>query len=223
MEQSTPPPGERVHPGVLVGVSVWRVLIIVLALVGISQVLGGFRQLEYLSQLASLVTAAVYLTLLVYPFAVGLRRHEPRTPWLRGATVVMMLLVSITFMTMLNADLSQTASLFEHLLTPLVVLVDWIAVGNSQANVRWWFPFSWISFPVAYLLFYLAYVGNGQPLYYFLDPYRGDFVSIVIVFLAGVVAGGFVVYGLGKLHGVIRNAVSPGVATERASNLRRTT
>jgi hypothetical protein len=56
---------------------------------------------------------------------------------------------------------------------------------------------------VAYLLFYIAYVGGGDPIYPFLDPSAGDFVGIVFAFLAGVLAFGFVVLGIGKMRGSI--------------------
>ncbi|EHR62831.1 hypothetical protein [Saccharomonospora cyanea] len=78
--------------------------------------------------------------LLLYPAFTGGRRHEPNSPWLRGATAVLLLLVPGTFLTLMGGDLSETGSLFEHLPTPLVVLVDWIAVGRGQAAVMWWHP-----------------------------------------------------------------------------------
>ncbi|WP_277681667.1 hypothetical protein [Saccharomonospora azurea] len=42
-----------------------------------------------LSQQASLFTAIVYTGLLLYPAFAGGRRHEPRSPWWRGATAVL--------------------------------------------------------------------------------------------------------------------------------------
>ncbi|MBC6456626.1 hypothetical protein [Actinomadura sp. HBU206391] len=188
----------------LILLSLWRLLIVAFALVGISTVPGGgFGQLQYLSQFASLVAAIVYVALLVYPLFTRGRRHEPRTPWLRGATTVLLALVSVAFLTMLSGDLSDTSSLFEHLLTPLVVLIDWIAVGSDQRNVRWWFPITWLAMPLAYLVFYVAYVGDGLPLYPFLDPNDADFAGIVLAFLTGVLAFGYVLYGIGKLRAAV--------------------
>jgi hypothetical protein len=141
----------------------------------------------------------------------GGRRHEPVTPWLRGALVVLLGLVSVTYLTMLGGDLGQGYSLFEHLLTPLIVLADWLFVGRDQANARWWYPFTWLAFPLAYLLFYIAYVGGGEPLYEFLNPSAGDFVGVVFGFLAAVLAFGFVVFGLGRLKtSIATGAHRPG-------------
>jgi cytochrome bd-type quinol oxidase subunit 2 len=194
----------RVAPGVLFGVTMWRLLIVVFAIVGFGLAMRdatGSDALAALSQQASLVTAICYGFLLLFPVFTGGRRHEPDTPWLRGALTVLLSLVSITFLTMLGGDLSQTWSLFEHVLTPAVVLLDWLVVGRDQRNARWWYPISWLAFPLAYLLFYVAYVGNGPPIYPFLDPAASDFLGVVFEFLGGVLVFGFVVYGLGKLHG----------------------
>jgi cytochrome bd-type quinol oxidase subunit 2 len=201
-----PVPQRPVSPGVLFGVSVWRLVIVVFAITGFSLAMAssdGSGALAALSQQASLVTAICYAGLLIYPAFTGGQRHEPNTPWLRGALVVLLALVSITFLTMLGGGLNDTWSLFEHLLTPLAVLIDWLVVGTAQRNARWWFPFTWLAFPVAYLLFYIAYVGGGDPIYPFLDPSAGDFVGIVFAFLAGVLAFGFVVLGIGKMRGSI--------------------
>jgi cytochrome bd-type quinol oxidase subunit 2 len=193
----------RVAPGVLFGVTVWRLLIVVFAIVGFSLAMrdaAGSDALAALSQQASLLAAIGYGFLLVFPVLSGGRRHEPDTPWLRGALTVLLSLVSLTFLTMLGGDLSRPWSLFEHVLTPALVALDWLLVGRDQRNARWWYPVSWLAFPLAYLLFYIAYVGNGPPIYPFLDPSASDFLGVVFEFLGGVLVFGFVVYGLGKLH-----------------------
>jgi cytochrome bd-type quinol oxidase subunit 2 len=194
----------RVTPGVLFGVTMWRLLIVLFAIIGFSlavQDAEGSDALAALSQQASLLTAICYGFLLLFPVFTGGRRHEPDSPWLRGALTVLLSLVSITFLTMLGGDFSQPWSLFEHLLTPSVVALDWLFVGRDQRNARWWYPLSWLAFPLAYLLFYIAYVGSGEPLYPFLDPGASDFLGVVFEFLGGVLVFGFVVYGFGKLHG----------------------
>jgi cytochrome bd-type quinol oxidase subunit 2 len=188
---------------VLFGVTMWRLLIVLFAITGFSLAMQdseGSDALAALSQQASLLTAICYGFLLLFPMFTGGRRHEPDTPWLRGAVTVLLSLVSITFLTMLGGDVSQPWSLFEHVLTPSVVALDWLAVGRDQRNARWWYPLSWLAFPLAYLLFYIAYVGSGPPIYPFLDPSASDFLGIVFEFLGGVLVFGFVVYGLGKLH-----------------------
>ncbi len=79
---------------------------------------------------------------------------------------MLLLLVSVTFLTLMGGDLSGTWSLFEHPLTPLVVLVDWIAVGRNQAAVAWWHPITWVGPPLAYLVYLLAAVLFAEYLLY---------------------------------------------------------
>ena len=195
----------------LIGVSVWRALIVTFALVGFTSVPngGGFggtariSNIAYLTQQGSFLTVLVYFGLLIYPVFTRGRAHEPRTPWLRGALAVVMALICITYMTMLGGSLSDTADQFEHLLTPIVVLLDWIVVGRAPAAARWWFPLTWLVLPLAYLGFYIGYVGDGPPLYPFLRPDSAHFWIVVLGFLVGVLGIGYLMYGLAKLRGAL--------------------
>src|SRR5882724_9176106 len=102
----------RVAPGVLFGVTVWRLVIVVFAIVGFSlamQDASGSDALAALSQQASLLTAICYGFLLLFPmFTGGQRATQPRR-----VRLVLLSLVSLTFLTMLGGDFSQTWSLFE--------------------------------------------------------------------------------------------------------------
>ncbi|HEY4017202.1 MAG TPA: hypothetical protein VGM75_00860 [Pseudonocardiaceae bacterium] len=201
---------------VLIGVSLWRALIVTFALVGFTSVPngGGFggtgriTNFAYLTQQGSFLTALVYFCLLVYPLCTAGRQHEPRAPWLRGAVTVVMTLICVTYMTMLGGSLSDTADQFEHLLTPIVVIVDWIAVGRAPAAAHWWFPLTWLVLPLAYLVFYIDYVGDGRPLYPFLRPGSERFLVVVLGFLLGVLGIGYLMYGIGKLRGACRGTLT---------------
>ncbi|WP_070196554.1 hypothetical protein [Streptomyces oceani] len=168
---------------------------------------------EALSQLASLLTGVVYLGLLCYPLLTGGRRAEPASSWLRGALAVLLILVSVTFLTMMEGDLSETWSLYEHAITPLVVLLDWTFVGRGQTRAAWWHPLTWTLPPLAYLVYYvsqdLTFYGS------FLDPESDDFAMTVAGFLVGVVVTGYALYAVGKLRGQIlspepQSATPPG-------------
>jgi hypothetical protein len=170
---------------------------------------GGTAQISniaYLTQQGSFLTVLVYSGLLIYPIFTGGREHEPRAPWLRGALTVVMTLICITYMTMLGGSLSDTADQFEHLLTPIVVVIDWIVVGRAPASARWWFPLTWLVFPLAYLAFYIVYVGDGPPLYPFLRPGSERFLIVVLGFLLGVLGIGYLMYGIAKLRGATESA-----------------
>lgn len=205
------PPRAGPAPAVLAGVSLWRLLIVASALTGFLLAVGGSGSFAGafagLSQQASLLTAVVYLGLLCYPVLAGLRRHEPRSPWLRGAVAVLLSLVGGTFLTLMGGSLDEGWSLFEHLITPLLVLVDWIAVGRNQMNCRWWHPPTWLVFPLAYLVYYnLAAVGIYDfPLEFGDTGFAGSLAG----FLAAVLAAGYLLYGIGRIRALAVPPATP--------------
>jgi hypothetical protein len=187
---------------VLLGVSVWRLLIVASAVTGFALAAGeagGFGDaLPGLSQQASLLTAIVYFGLLCYPACTGFRRHEPHSPWLRGAMAVLLLLVGGTFLTLMGGSLDEGWSLFEHLVTPLLVLADWIVVGRNQVNCRWWHPLTWLVFPLAYLVYYNV---AAIDIYDFpLGFGDSEFAGYLFGFVAAVIAAGYLLYGIGRIR-----------------------
>lgn len=195
----------RVHPGVLLGVTAWRLLIIAFALIGFFAALEDLgNPWPGLSLQASLFTAIVYGVLVLWPlFTLG-RSHEPSSSWLRGGTAVLLLLVMIVYMTFMEGDVDETWSLFEHVLTPLIVTIDWIAVGKGASRVKWWHPLTWITIPLAYLVYYIA---DDLNMYGgMLRPDDDEFAMMASGLLGLTVVLGFVLYGIGKL----RKAASSG-------------
>ncbi len=197
------PPTPPVRTGVLVAVSLWRLAIVGCALYGFSDATGWSANFEGLSQQAGLGTAIVYIGLLGYPAFAGGRRHEPRSPWLRGATTVLLLLVAGTFFGIMGGDADYLP--FEHIHTPLIVLVDWLFVGRNQAAAKWWHPLTWIAFPLAYLGYFLA-GGIHEYLYPFLDPDGDEFAAMIGGLLVAVIAVGYLLYGFGKLKGAVHGS-----------------
>lgn len=198
----------RVRPAVLVAVSAWRLAIVGCAFVGFGEAARlSVSNAAYLTQQASLVTGVAYLGLLFYPVVTGGRRHEPDSGWLRGAVLVLLILVSGTYATLLAGTYHDLSGLLEHLVTPLLVAVDWLVVGRNQGATRWWHPVTWLGFPLAYLVFYLGYHATyGEALYHFLDPDSPSFVVMVPAFLISLLIVGYLVYGVAKLRRLI---VSP--------------
>jgi len=186
------------HPAALIGISLWRLAIVVCALTGFWLALGGdWTSMAYLTLQSNLLTGLVYLVLLAYPL-VAAGRYEPVRRWVRGALAVLMTLVSVTYLTLLSGDLSQPRDLLCHLITPLLVGLDWL-VGESQSRTPWWYPPTWLALPIGYLVFYVV---NGQRLYGFLDP-RDPGVVLIAGFLVALLAVGYALYGLGKLRALI--------------------
>jgi phosphoglycerol transferase MdoB-like AlkP superfamily enzyme len=188
----------RVSPGVLLGVTIWRLAIAASAFIGFGAALSALsKPMPALSQQASLLVGVVYTGLLIYPLFTGGRRHEPRSPWWRGAMTVLMLLVCVTFLAVMGGDLDDTWSLFEHLITPMLVLIDFLAVGRNQAAVKWWHPITWLTFPLAYLIYFVA---ADLKLYgSFLNPGKSSFPGTVVAFICALLALGYLLYGFGKM------------------------
>ncbi|AOS62234.1 Pr6Pr family membrane protein [Actinoalloteichus hymeniacidonis] len=199
-----PPP----HPGILFGVSLWRLVIVISAFSGFWLYYDGHApNLTFLTQQGNLFTSIVYLVLLVYPMFTAGRRHEPNSPWIRGATTVLMILVGGTYLTMMSGSLEEPRDLLSHGITPLLVLIDWLFVGRNQQRSKWWHALTWPVFPLAYIVYYVA---AGLDNYRFLDPEDSGFFGTILGFLLGLVAIGYVLYGSAKLKGAISRGMSGG-------------
>ncbi|GAB3444076.1 Pr6Pr family membrane protein [Actinophytocola sediminis] len=206
-QQYPPQPPPPVNPAVLVGVSLWRLVIIGSALYGFSEATGWTENLDALSQQASLFTGVVYIGLLLYPAFTGGRRHEPVSPWLRGATTVLLLLVSGAFFGLLGGGFDDQP--FEHAVTPLLVLLDWLFVGRNQVAAKWWHPLTWLGFPLAYFVYFLG-AEVYQYLYPFLDPDNEEFPLVVGGLIVALIVVGYLLVGVAKLRGVVGRPDQPG-------------
>jgi hypothetical protein len=149
---------------------VWRLLIAASAGAGVAL---AAREYDVwwtaLSQLANLAVALCFL---------GLAIREPHSPWIRGSLTTTMLLVSLAYLPMANGNLAEPWSVLEHMVTPALVLVDFVLVGDNRHRVRWWHPLTWLAAPAAYLFWYVA--GDLQ-VYAVLDPGRpGAFAGQVL-------------------------------------------
>ncbi|WP_209314681.1 hypothetical protein [Streptomyces bohaiensis] len=205
------PPGARAL-AVFTG---WRLAVAACAFIGYTDVAVRFGDpllaLEDLSHLASFVTGVLYLGLAAYPFVTGRVRLEPPSPWARGAAAVALLLVGVVWHTLmggLETGYLTTSALFTHLVTPLVVLVDWLFVGRNQRRARWWFPLTWTVPLLAYLAFMIA---AGVDSYSdFLDPAADGFAVTLSAFVAAVVVAGYGLLGAARLTRPVRAAVPDG-------------
>ena len=168
----------------------WRLLIAACGFFGFGMAMATLHDpWPALSQQASLVAGVVY---------VGLAWHGAGrlATWLRGATTVLLLLVCVTYLTVIDGDLDTASSLFEHLVTPLLALADWVFVTRGR-TMRWWYPLTWVAFPLAYLVYFV--VADVQLYHSFLNPSASDFAPTVLAFLIAVVGCGYVLYVLARM------------------------
>ncbi len=141
---------------------------------------------EGLSQQASLATALVYFALA----GVGLVRPHTSWSWLRGGLATLLVLVAVGFQLLLSGDLGSRDSLLEHLVTPVLVVVDYLVVGRD-AGRRWW-PASWLVLPAGYLVYAIS---SDVTRYDALDPNAPDRLGLLGVLLVAL-AIGYLLWGL---------------------------
>jgi hypothetical protein len=176
---------------VLLSTMLWRLAISGLALHYAQTGREETMSSESLSYLSNLGVAAGFFVLAAYPVAVGGRRHEPRTAWLRGALTIMMLLVGLVF----TVGMGESPD-GPHAVIPALVTIDWLLVGRNQFRTRWWEPFTWIAFPLAYLLYHQS---NDIPLYE--DILGEDQIGTMVpVLLAGCFVLGYLLHGAALLR-----------------------
>jgi hypothetical protein len=126
----------------------------------------------------------------------GLAFREPHSPWLRGSLTTTMVLVSLAYVPMQNGNLWDPYSILEHMVTPALVVLDFVLVGDNQHRIRWWHPLTWLLPPAAYLLWY---VGGDLGVYAALDAAQPSAFAQRIGLLVLLVLGtGYALHELGS-------------------------
>ena len=189
--------GEHIGATGLAGLTLWRLLVAGSALLGV-----WLAALQYdiwwtaLSQLSSLAVGVSYVGLAAYPFLRRGHDHEPTSPWLRGALATLMLLVSLTYLVMPAVNLTDPFSVVEHLVTPALVVADFLLVGGNQSAVKWWHPATWLLPPLAYVFYYVL---GDLRVYVALDASRpGPFTVRLLMLLGLVLCLSLLVYAAGR-------------------------
>ena len=183
---------------------VLRVAIIVavlaaLALVETQTRSGALWRLVTFTYQANVLAAAYYAWTLASPRA-------DAYAGLRGAVVLYVVVAGVIWNLFL-VDLSMgytPANVLLHIVVPALVLIDWIAIGHSQAQLRWWLPLAWMSYPAAYLglaIEVLNNLGRRGP-YYFLDPGSigaAAVTSNIVILAFGILTLGYLLSGVGRV------------------------
>lgn len=139
------------------------------------------------AQLASLAAGLAYFVLAL----VSIVRAGTEWAWVRGALAAALVLVGGAHVALTGADTSHGYALLEHLVVPVLVAADYVAVGGNPGR-RWW-PLTWWVLPLAYLVYY---VSDDLVLYDFLDPYSPGYRRTVLEFLLASTAIGYALWAL---------------------------
>jgi hypothetical protein len=154
---------------------------------------------QALSQLASLGAGLVYFVLAL----VSIARAGTEWAWLRGALATTLVLVGGSYFALIGGDASHGYSLLEHVVVPVLVTLDYVALGSNPGR-RWW-PLTWLLLPLAYLVYY---VSDDLLLYDFLDPYSPGYHQTVLEFLVATAVIGYAVWGLRRARVAARSSRS---------------
>ncbi len=148
----------------------------------------------------NLLAAAYFLWAVARPAA------AQRLPGLRGAIVLYVVVAGVIwnlYLTEMSMGYS-VQNIMLHILSPILVGLDWLLIGRSQSRVTWWHPLAWLSYPLLYLVAILVYLNSerGRFLYYFLDvdqigvPGLARNVALLAILFAAL---GYLVLGVGRL------------------------
>ncbi|WP_236554297.1 hypothetical protein [Nocardioides sp. AX2bis] len=144
-----------------------------------------------LSQLANLAVAGTYAALAVLAAA----GRDTGRSWLPGALAATMCLVALAYLPQQNGNLLTAWSLLEHVVTPVLVVLDYV-LGRRRAAARWWHPLTWTIAPLAYLAWY---VSADLAVYDALDPGRPLVMTGQVVVLGAVLVGcGYALVATGR-------------------------
>ena len=183
----------------IVRVAIVVAVLAALALVETQTRSGALWRLITFTYQANVLAAAYYAWTLASPRA-------DAYAGLRGAVVLYVVVAGVIWNLFL-VDLSMgytPANVLLHIVVPALVLIDWIAIGHSQGQVRWWLPLAWLSYPAAYLglaIEVLNNLGRRAP-YYFLDPGSIGATAVasnVVILAFGILTLGYLLSGVGRV------------------------
>lgn len=190
----------------LAAVSAWRLVIATSAGVPALYYFEQISDLRYLTQTSNIAVALHFAYAALHPlFTRG--RPEPRRAGVRGAVVMTMVLMALVYNLYMHGPLDPWQVLFAHLVTPLLVVVDWLFVGRNQSRLSWWHPLAWLAFPIAYLAYVLIYgatvvdpPGARYPYGSMLDPASRLFPMVIGGCLVAAIVVGYLMVGTGRLR-----------------------
>lgn len=204
---------KRPNPFLVILTALWRLGIAITAFAGWWLYGHDPAELPFLTQSGNLLVAIVYLGLvLYYPIASFATGREPGKGKTRGAMTLLLMVVGCTFVGVMGGDTSEPKDLLTHVVTPVLVFIDWCFVGRSQNRARWWHPFLWIIIPAFWLIGYTVtggyeWVRGDDPLYGFLDPGDDSYGFVVLGLVVASIAGAYLLYGIAKIKNLLSKAI----------------
>lgn len=189
---ATAAPSERQTVRILLRVAIIVAVLAALVLVESQSRSGVLWRLITFTYQANVLAAAYYAWTL-------LDSRADQRSGLRGAAVLYVVVAGVIWnLFLVETSMGYTpANFLLHVVVPVLAFADWVLVGHSQGQVRWWQPLAWLAYPAAYLGLAVVLLNNAgrRAPYYFLDPGSVGFADVVANVL--ILAAGFVALGYG--------------------------
>ncbi|VEI12709.1 hypothetical protein [Trueperella bialowiezensis] len=154
----------------------------------------------FLTQCTALLVFVYYAAWAIRALLNGVRKVADFPAEIRGFIVLLAAMVGIIFNALLGPA-EIWPSKVSHIIIPVLVVGDWLVCRTNQHRLRPWVPLTWLVPIVVYLGYYIWFSTSGgyAPPYPFLDPSASDFLRWVAILALAFLAGGYVVYGVGKI------------------------
>lgn len=197
---TTPPPMTRRAPGATLPAGIVAVILLAFLITATTSNSGLWWRFSTFTYEVNLVAAGYFAWALVRP------ESAARRPGLRGAVTLYVVVAGVIWNLFLT-DMSMGYSpqnILLHVISPILIGLDWLLIGRNQDAVRWWHPVAWLAYPLIYLVGTLIYLNlrPGRFLYFFLDLERLGVAGLAqnIALLAiGFAALGYLLLGIGRL------------------------
>jgi len=200
----TPMPA-RVPQAVVLRIAILATILLAFVLVAATSRSGLWWRFSTFTYEVNLLAAGYFLWAVLRPAAAR------RLPGLRGAVVLYVVVAGVIWnLYLTEMSMGYTVqNVLLHVVSPVLVTLDWLLIGRSQGRVTWWHPLAWLGYPLLYLIALLAYLNSerGRFLYYFLDVDQIGITGLarnVVLLAIGFAALGYVVLGIGRLAAAAR-------------------
>ncbi len=196
---------DRSPAATVLGIAIVANIVLAFVIVSMTSRSGLWWRFSTFTYEVNLLAAAYFLWALAKPAAAR------RLSGLRGAVVLYVVVAGVIW----NVYLTEMSmgytpqNIMLHVVSPILVGLDWLLIGRSQEHLTWWHPLAWLAYPLVYLIGVLVYLNSerGRFLYYFLDVDQIGLAGLarnVVLLAIGFAALGYLVLGIGRLAAAAR-------------------
>jgi len=196
----SPPPTTQAPPAIGLRIVIVATILLAFLITATTSRSGLWWRFSTFTYEVNLLAAGYVLWALLRPAA------AKKLPGLRGAVVLYVVVAGVIWnLYLTEMSMGYTPqNIMLHIISPVLVALDWLLIGRSQSRLTWWHPLAWLSYPLIYLIAVLVYLNSerGRFLYYFLDVDQIGLAGLsrnVVLLAVGFAALGYLMLGIGRL------------------------